>query len=114
MRSQTQLLTDPFLQLPMVNSVRVVWFTEFAGEQHLVTYGDHLEKTTIAQTTKLTRVREDQESRVKEQRKKRRSLPKTSSTGYLATRSRNYGSNSQFTDTLLCNEHNRRWGKNKQ
>ncbi|NLQ04597.1 metallophosphoesterase family protein [Cylindrospermopsis raciborskii] len=70
MRSQTQLLTDPFLQLPMVNSVRVVWFTEFAGEQHLVTYGDHLEKTTIAQTTKLTRVREDQESRVKEQRKK--------------------------------------------
>ena len=70
MRSQPQLLTDPFLQLPMVNSVRVVWFTEFAGEQHLVTHGHHLEKTTIAQTTKLTRVREDQESRVKEQRKK--------------------------------------------
>lgn len=67
---RSQLLTDPFLQLPMVNSVRVVWFTEFAGEQHLVTHGHHLEKTTIAQTTKLTRVREDQDSRVKEQRKK--------------------------------------------
>ncbi|MFM7613847.1 MAG: metallophosphoesterase, partial [Synechococcales cyanobacterium] len=70
MRCQPQLLTDPFLQLPMVNSVRVVWFTEFAGEQHLVTHGHHLEKTTIAQTTKLTRVREDQDSRVKAQRKK--------------------------------------------
>ncbi|WP_435184724.1 metallophosphoesterase family protein [Cylindrospermopsis raciborskii G7] len=70
MTSKPQLLTDPFLQLPMVNSVRVVWFTEFAGEQHLVTHGHHLEKTTIAQTTKLTRVREDQDSRVKEQRKK--------------------------------------------
>ncbi|MEY3256095.1 MAG: hypothetical protein RLZZ29_1230, partial [Cyanobacteriota bacterium] len=39
MRSQPRLLTDPFLQLPMVNSVRVVWFTEFAGQQHLVTHG---------------------------------------------------------------------------
>ncbi|MGB7892039.1 MAG: metallophosphoesterase, partial [Microcoleus sp.] len=27
--NKPQLLTDPFLQLPTANSVRVVWFTEF-------------------------------------------------------------------------------------
>ncbi|MEM6717224.1 MAG: metallophosphoesterase, partial [Cyanobacteria bacterium P01_C01_bin.147] len=32
------LLTDPFLQLPTPSSVRVVWFTEFAGQQHTVAY----------------------------------------------------------------------------
>ena len=33
------LLTDPFLQLPTDSSVRVAWFTEFAGTRHLVAYG---------------------------------------------------------------------------
>jgi len=59
-----QLLTEPFLQLPTANSVRVVWFTEFAGSQHTVTYGAELKQTAIASTTKLSRTREDRESRV--------------------------------------------------
>ncbi len=62
--SQPQLLTDPFLQLPTADSVRVVWFTEFAGTQHRVEYGDNLQHQAIAQTTKLSRMREDQKSRV--------------------------------------------------
>ncbi len=63
------LLTDPFLQLPTPNSVRVVWFTEFLGQQHTVYYGsspgDSLENNAqqVAATTRqLTRLREDQAS----------------------------------------------------
>lgn len=33
------LLTEPFLQLPAKNSVRVVWLTEFAGRHHVVVVG---------------------------------------------------------------------------
>lgn len=62
--SPPQLLTDPFLQLPTESSVRVVWFTEFAGSGHIVAYGKNLAHTAIAKTTKLSRVREDQNSRV--------------------------------------------------
>lgn len=64
MTSVPQLLTDPFLQLPTQNSVRVVWFTEFAGTKHSLTYGDDLQQTVYASTTKLSRTREDQYSRV--------------------------------------------------
>ena len=59
-----KLLTDPFLQLPTETSIRVVWFSEFAGDGHLVAYGENLAQTMFAKTTKLSRVREDQKSRV--------------------------------------------------
>jgi hypothetical protein len=61
------LLTDPFLQLPTPNSVRVVWFTEFEGDRHQVEYGQNLGQRVAAVTTKLSRVREDQKSRVGDQ-----------------------------------------------
>ena len=69
MISSPQLLTDPFLQLPTENSVRVVWFTEFVGDQHFVVYGENLDQNAIANTTKLSRTREDQLSRVGKQTK---------------------------------------------
>ncbi|MBD2101810.1 fibronectin type III domain-containing protein [Leptolyngbya sp. FACHB-261] len=62
-----QLLSDPFLQLPNTNSVRVVWFTEFAGSTHNVAYGPKLEQTAKATTRQLSRSREDQNSKVGEQ-----------------------------------------------
>lgn len=62
MKSAPQLLTDPFLQLPTDTSVRVVWFTEFTGSKHLVTYGDNFGHTAPANTSQLTRTREDQHS----------------------------------------------------
>ncbi len=34
------MLTDPFLQLPTENSVRIVWFTDFIGVEHQVIYGE--------------------------------------------------------------------------
>ncbi|WP_435387584.1 metallophosphoesterase [Laspinema olomoucense] len=57
-----QLLTDPFLQVPTSNSVRVVWFTDFAGIQHRVEYGENGENVVAATTTKLSRTQEDQRS----------------------------------------------------
>ncbi|MCL6435443.1 MAG: metallophosphoesterase [Leptolyngbyaceae cyanobacterium HOT.MB2.61] len=57
-----QLLTDPFLQLPTKHSVRVVWFTEFAGLQHTVHYGEGLGQKVGAKTTLLSRTREDKDS----------------------------------------------------
>ncbi|MGC9524538.1 MAG: metallophosphoesterase [Limnospira sp.] len=59
-----RLLSDPFLQFPTENSVRVVWFTEFPGVRHTVNYGSDLERVAIASTTQLSRTREDQKSRV--------------------------------------------------
>ena len=67
MTSAPQLLTDPFLQLPTETSVRVVWFTEFKGSRHNVAYGQGLSRSAIATTTKLSRTREDQLSKVGEQ-----------------------------------------------
>ncbi|MGB3636320.1 MAG: metallophosphoesterase family protein, partial [Rivularia sp. (in: cyanobacteria)] len=58
------LLTEPFLQLPTENSVRVAWFTEFPGEKNTVAYGENLKQTTEATTIKLSHTREDQKSRV--------------------------------------------------
>ena len=69
MTSAPQLLTDPFLQLPTETSVRVVWFTEFAGVNHTVSYGENLKQIAKASTTKLSRTREDQHSRVANQTK---------------------------------------------
>lgn len=56
------LLTDPMLQLPTEDSVRVVWYTEFAGQAHTLTYGENLDQTATAITTKMTRMYEDANS----------------------------------------------------
>ncbi|GET37681.1 purple acid phosphatase family protein [Microseira wollei] len=66
MLSHPQLLTDPFLQRPTENSVRVVWFTEFAGSHHIVAYGENFSQIVTATTTKLSRAREDQNSQVEQ------------------------------------------------
>ena len=64
MISISSMLSDPFLQLPTENSVRVVWFTDFAGSKHTVAYGDKLNQKSEAITTKLSLVREDYKSRI--------------------------------------------------
>ncbi|MGK7878970.1 MAG: metallophosphoesterase [Crocosphaera sp.] len=64
--SSYSLLTDPFLQFPTTSSVKVVWFTEFAGVDHKIIYGQNLDREIIANTTLLSRTREDQGSNVKE------------------------------------------------
>ncbi len=64
MTSMSLLLTDPFLQAPTEDSVRVVWFTEFIGSEHKVIYGEKFERVSIANTTKLSRVSEDKDSKI--------------------------------------------------
>jgi Calcineurin-like phosphoesterase len=64
MMATFSLLSDPFLQLPTNDSIRVVWFTEFEGTNHRVIYGSNLEQSAPATTTKLSRVREDAKSKV--------------------------------------------------
>lgn len=59
--AEEQLLSDPFLQAPTPTSTHVVWFTEFPGEKNFVEYGDGLEFTVLADTKKLSRMREDSE-----------------------------------------------------
>lgn len=61
-QKMNSLLSDPFLQLPTENSVNVVWFTEFPGEQNWVLFGHQLENKVIANTTKITHVWEDEDS----------------------------------------------------
>jgi hypothetical protein len=66
MNSAPQLLSDPFLQLPTETTINVVWFTEFAGTEHKVFYGKNFEQSAIATTRKLSRTREDQNSKLNE------------------------------------------------
>ena len=65
--NKPQLLTDPFLQLPTTNSVRVVWFTEFPGTRNTVAYGEKLDRIVTATTVKLSRTREDKDSRISDE-----------------------------------------------
>lgn len=67
--NKPQLLTDPFLQLPTTNSVRVVWFTEFPGTRNTVAYGEKLDRIAAANTVKLSRTREDKDSRISDEMK---------------------------------------------
>ena len=64
MKSHFKLLTEPFLQFPTQTSIRVVWFTEFKGERHIVNYGSNFSKSASAKTIKLNHLREDKYSRV--------------------------------------------------
>ncbi|MCU0493147.1 MAG: metallophosphoesterase [Chloroflexaceae bacterium] len=60
------LLTDPFLQLPTRDSVRVVWFTEFAGSGHSLSYGEGLNRSAAATSSRMSRMFEDGSSRMRE------------------------------------------------
>ena len=62
--TEPRLLTDPFLQLPTATTVRVVWFTEFEGRRHFISYGEGLRHTAEATTMRMTCMYEDASSRI--------------------------------------------------
>ncbi len=62
--SEPLVLSEPFLQLPTADSVRVVWFTEFRGRDHAVRYGADFAKQVVATSTQLSRMYEDASSTV--------------------------------------------------
>jgi hypothetical protein len=53
-----QMLTDPFLQFPTSNSVRIVWFTSFEGTSHWVEWGKEKHVST-ADSHSLSRIRKE-------------------------------------------------------
>lgn len=57
-------LSEPMLQLPTADSVRVVWFTEFKGRNHAVRYGQGFAVEVAATSTPLSRMYEDAASTV--------------------------------------------------
>jgi Calcineurin-like phosphoesterase len=58
------LLSEPTLQNPGADSVRVVWFSETAAGKHTVRAGTNLEREFTATTTKMSRMLEDSGSQV--------------------------------------------------
>lgn len=62
--SNRLILSEPMLQLPTADSVRVVWFTEFEGKEHAVRYGADFNARVEATSTKMSRMYEDAASRV--------------------------------------------------
>ena len=56
------VLSEPMLQNPTADSVKVVWFTEYQGEQHRVRYGDNYAQSADATTMKMSRMYEDASS----------------------------------------------------
>jgi hypothetical protein len=57
-----RILSEPMLQLPTEDTVRVVWFTEGPGDLHTLNYGTGLTKTATATSVKMTRMLEDNNS----------------------------------------------------
>jgi hypothetical protein len=58
------VLSEPMLQLPTADTVRVVWFTEFEGKDHQVRYGASFERAVPATSRKMSRMYEDKTSKV--------------------------------------------------
>lgn len=76
--SAPEFLTDPFLQSPTSDSVRVVWFAEFAGRDPAVVIGqsgqttiDGANRRIPAVVSTLSRTREDRDSYVNGQTRDR-------------------------------------------
>ncbi|MGL4577057.1 MAG: hypothetical protein ACRCV9_19875, partial [Burkholderiaceae bacterium] len=58
------LLSEPMLQNPSADSVRVVWFSEVETGKHTVRVGANLDREFTATTTKMSRMLEDNGSQV--------------------------------------------------
>ncbi len=65
-QSSSVILTDPMLQLPEADRVRVVWFTEELGNRHEVVYGARMDQVAPATSTRMTRMYEDGNSEIEE------------------------------------------------
>lgn len=62
------ILTDPMLTGPSLDGVVVVWYSELAGAEHEVFYGDGLDRRVAAETTVMSQLFEDAESRLPDAR----------------------------------------------
>ncbi|MEM6403614.1 MAG: metallophosphoesterase [Cyanobacteria bacterium P01_D01_bin.116] len=67
MKPPLSFLTEPFLQFPTETSIKVIWFTEFMGDGHAVSFGGNLLESVFTKNTRPIRLREDKQSRVGKQ-----------------------------------------------
>ena len=58
------ILSEPMLQNPGADSIRVVWFSEVEAGKHSVRVGANLDKEFTATTSKMSRMLEDSDSQV--------------------------------------------------
>lgn len=58
-RDERRILSEPMLQNPGPDSVRVVWFSEFEAGRHTVRVGEKLQRSFAATTTRMSRLLED-------------------------------------------------------
>lgn len=65
--AERSLLSEPMLQNPGPDSVRVVWFSEIDGGRHTVRVGANFEREFTATTTRMSRMLEDSGSQVYQQ-----------------------------------------------
>ncbi|WP_395342405.1 metallophosphoesterase [Ningiella sp. W23] len=63
-KDNDQIISDPMLSGPQQGSVRVVWYTAVEGETHRVFFGDLLNESVIATTSKMSQMFEDESSRI--------------------------------------------------
>jgi hypothetical protein len=59
LRTARFFLSEPMLQDPAADSVRVVWYTEFEGSDHRLLYGAELANSVEATTVRMSRMFED-------------------------------------------------------
>jgi hypothetical protein len=64
---ERRILSEPMLQNPGADSVRVVWFTEFDAGRHTVRVGEALDREFVATSTRLSHLLEDAGSQVFQQ-----------------------------------------------
>lgn len=61
---ERRILSEPLLQNPGPDSVRVVWFSEFETGRHSVRVGENLQREFVATTSRMTHMLEDAGSQV--------------------------------------------------
>lgn len=62
--TERSLLSEPMLQNPGPDSVRVVWYSENEGGRHSVRVGEGLDREFVATTTRMSHMLEDSGSQV--------------------------------------------------
>jgi len=61
---ERRILSEPLLQNPGADSVRVIWFSEFETGRHSVRVGENLQQEFVASTSRMTHMLEDAGSQV--------------------------------------------------
>ncbi|MEM7728872.1 MAG: collagen-like protein [Pseudomonadota bacterium] len=71
----SQIVSDPMLTGPAEGEVSVVWYTTFEGAANSVVFGDRLDQSVVATTTRMSQMFEDEGSELPFNRSVGQALP---------------------------------------